>query len=232
MNRPAAVFAALAAGLAVLAVGGRLLLADGLRQPALPSPAVYARSAPVRSADVSAGQWTAEQFSGLAAGASWLAPVGRSVLDYCSVQSGSAGLLGGGSGHSFSCSRTEARYYAYRGAGHDRRAQLQRALQRQGWGQFLPLGPSPRPVTDAHWISAGDQPPAPDPDLRFSWVSPGRLDVVHDLGGIGALAAPDRATYLQTVRASRSAILSQLDPGEQVLIVAVSLRYAYQPDRK
>jgi hypothetical protein len=53
-----------------------------------------------------------------------------------------------------------------------------------------------------------------------------------DLGGIGVLAAPGRATYLQKVRASRSAILSQLNPGEQVLIVAVSLRYAYQPDSK
>jgi hypothetical protein len=218
----------------VIVLAGALFLwlrhtAGETGRPAL-NPAAYARSAPVRSADTADESWLGRQFAGVLEKAPWLIPVGSSVFDVCSVEAGAPDLFGGGTGYGFYCSRTGTRYYAYGPHAAARIRQLKRALRGLGWAGFeSEPGQASLPTFSAQPAAAA--PPAGKTGLEYSWAQRGdQVNLARDLGAVPSLVAPDLNTYLEATRPSRAAILGQLTPShDHLLIISITADYATRP---
>ncbi|MBO0824725.1 MAG: hypothetical protein J2P27_12835 [Actinobacteria bacterium] len=205
-------------------------------QPPAPSPAAFARSAPVRQADETDVSWIDDQFAALAGFAPWLTDAGRSVLDECSVAGGGS-LVGGIDPYQFSCTRTDTRYYAYGGSPGVHIQLLRQALNHLGWTS-LSLIPSTQASTSLPVISA-----APDgtsgllagkAGLQFSWTERnGPLNLGQQLGAVSRQTAPQRNTYIETMQPSIHAISSHLTPSHPyLLIVQIAAIYAIHDVKK
>ncbi len=197
-----------------------------------PDPAPFARSAPVRQADRSAGLWMEAQFRTLQRLAPWLRPAERSVLDVCSVVGSGGGLIDPGTGFGVSCSRSDSRYYAYGGRSAARVRQLKLALSHFGWGHYQPVQAftqSRLPVVHADPVAL-TTPAGVKAGLEFSWAERGgQLNLLADLGAIGPRGAPARNYYPQTLQPGRARILSSLGAATpHLFIVSVSLIYAHR----
>jgi hypothetical protein len=196
-----------------------------------PSPAAFARSAQVRQADVVDVSWIDDQFAAVAGRAPWLTDAGRSVLDECSV-----GGEGGGASYQFSCSRTDARYYAYSGQPGVRIQQLRQVLGQLGWASFSlkpsTAAPSLLPVTSADLESLSG-PFVGKVGLQFSWTEQyGPVNLGQQLGAVPRPSAAQGITYIETMQPSISAISKLLTPGHpHLLIVAITAMYAARDAR-
>jgi hypothetical protein len=217
----------------VIVLAGALILwlryTTGKIDKPAPNPAAYARSTPVRSADAADESWLGRQFAGVLEKAPWLIPAGSSVFDVCSVEGGAPGLFGGGTGYGFYCSRTGTRYYAYGSPGAARVRQLRRALRGLGWAGFeseSEPGQVSLPTFSAQPAAAA--PPAGKTGLEYSWAQHGnQVNLARELGAVPSLVAPDLNTYLDVLRPSRAAILGQLTPAhDHLLIVSITADYA------
>lgn len=217
----------------VIVLAGALILwlrhTEGKIDKPAPNPAAYARSTPVRSADAADQSWLARQFAGVVEKAPWLIPVGSSGFDVCSVEGGAPGLFGGGTGYGFYCSRTGTRYYAYGPQGAARIRQLKRALRGLGWAGFESQsepGQASLPVFSAQPAAAAL--PAGKTELEYSRAQRGnQVYLARDLGAVPSLVAPDLNAYLDVIRPSRAAILGQLTPAhDHLLIISITADYA------
>jgi hypothetical protein len=195
----------LALAAVVVAGGGVAWVVHGRsRHPGAPDVRAYARSGFVRSADRAYAAWFDGQFAALGRAASWLRPAGQSVLDVCqALPSGGAGY-GGATSWSLSCQRAQAGYYAYRGDGAARVAQLERTLTRIGWGGFTftpglaatagqPATPA---VLQAGYI-ASQTAPAGKAGLIISWLSPAQTRAVR---GYVRLPVVRATAYVDPIR--------------------------------
>jgi hypothetical protein len=161
----------------------------------------------------------------------WLDERGRSVFDVCSADGGGGSLLGGGVPARLTCSRTEARYYAYGGQSHKAMQSLKKVLRRLGWDGFTAVPPvgtqGPLPQVTASVGPHLARPPAGLGSLKFSWADRiGQFSPERDLGAVPALVAPRFNTYLQALRPDFKLITRGTD---HVLIVALTMDYVVKP---
>jgi hypothetical protein len=199
--------------------------------PTPPDPVPFARSAPVRQADRAVGLWMEAQFRTLQRLAPWLGPVGRSVLDACSVVGSGGGLIEPGTGFGISCGRTDSRYYSFGGSTAVRVRQLKLALSHFGWGHCQVVeefAQSGLPVVLADPVAVNT--PGAKAGLRFSWAERGgQLNLRVDLGAIGPRGAPTSNYYQEVLLPGRARILSSLGTATpHLFIVSISLIYSHR----
>lgn len=215
----------------VLAAVGVLMIARNVAsvsQPP-PGPLAYSRSAAVRRADAGVARWLDGQFGLLARQASWLTPAGRSVLDECRLTGGMTSLFGGGTAPTYTCDRTDTRYYAFGGPDQARLSVLGRTLRRLGWGDLTRDSEGP-PVMTAQAVtgSAASDDSADNVVLSYSWIARGRhLSVGQDLGALGFRLPRPRSVYIVRSGPDRKQIVGRLTAARQhILIVSIDVTYA------
>jgi hypothetical protein len=226
VNRLITVVVVVAVGVIVLITGAALLISHNIAvsRAAPPGPSGYARSAAARKADDAAASWQDQEFASLSRLAPWLGPAGRSLIDACSESGGPGGIFGGGTAVTYSCQRTDTRYYSYGGT---RIAEFNAVLTRLGWHGFayLPDGTA--------WPEISAQPGTLPGSigklsLEYSWAAHGTaLDPDQELGAIPRALPAGEHYYLQVVRPGASSILARLTAADnQVLIVSLTEYYA------
>ena len=226
---------------AVLAIGAGFALWVGhnIKRASAPppGPASYARSTNVRRADSTAIAWQATEFGALQRMAPWLIPAGQSMLDTCSVGGGAGGLFGGGAPVTYSCQRTETRYYVYGASPWRRRTQLEQALGQLGWENFVSQSTtahSSAPIADAELIGArvslpGKVTPIGKVSLQYSWDDRGSaFTPAGNLGDVPrVLASSSTRIDLQASGVTQAQISAHLSAShDHVLIVSINEYYA------